>query len=121
MLIFQQGHLHSLLGFTSIGGITAWLPLFLFVVLFGVSMDYHVFILSRVREGHDNGMSTEDAVANGIKATAGVVTSAAIVMVAVFAIFATLDEFTFKMRASASPWPCCSTPRSSGPCCYPPR
>ena len=66
------------------------MPLFLFVVLFGLSMDYHVFILSRVREAHDNGMSTEDAVAHGIKATAGVVTSAAIVMVAVFAIFATL-------------------------------
>ncbi len=97
VLVFQQGHLHSLLGFTSIGGITDWIPLFLFVVLFGLSMDYHVFILSRVREGHDNGMSTEDAVAHGIKATAGVVTSAAIVMVAVFAIFATLDELTFKM------------------------
>jgi len=97
VLIFQQGHLHSLLGFTSIGGITDWIPIFLFVILFGLSMDYHVFILSRVREGHDNGMSTEDAVAHGIKATAGVVTSAAIVMVAVFAIFATLDEITFKM------------------------
>ncbi|MGA2321982.1 MAG: MMPL family transporter [Solirubrobacteraceae bacterium] len=97
VLVFQQGHLQSLLGFTSIGGITAWLPLFLFVILFGLSMDYHVFILSRVREAHDNGMSTEDAVAHGIKATAGVVTSAAIVMVAVFAIFATLEEITFKM------------------------
>ena len=97
VLIFQQGHLQSLLGFTSIGGITAWIPLFLFVILFGLSMDYHVFILSRVREAHDNGMSTEDAVAHGIKATAGVVTSAAIVMVAVFAIFATLEEITFKM------------------------
>jgi len=97
VLIFQQGHLQSLIGFTSIGGITAWIPLFLFVILFGLSMDYHVFILSRVREAHDNGMSTEDAVAHGIKATAGVVTSAAIVMVAVFAIFATLEEITFKM------------------------
>jgi len=97
VLVFQQGHLHSLLGFTSIGGITDWIPLFLFVILFGLSMDYHVFILSRVRESHADGMSTEDAVAHGIKATAGVVTSAAIVMVAVFAIFATLDEITFKM------------------------
>jgi RND superfamily putative drug exporter len=60
-------------------------------------MDYHVFILSRMREAHDRGMSTEDAVAHGIKATAGVVTSAAIVMVAVFAIFATLDQIDFKM------------------------
>ena len=70
---------------------TAWLPMFLFVILFGLSMDYHVFILSRVREAFDRGMSTEDAVAHGIKATAGAVTSAAAVMVAVFAIFATLS------------------------------
>lgn len=97
VLIFQQGHLQSLLGFTSIGGVINWLPLFLFVVLFGLSMDYHVFILSRVREAHDQGMNTEDAVAHGIRASAGVVTSAAIVMVAVFAIFATLDEIVFKM------------------------
>jgi RND superfamily putative drug exporter len=97
VLIFQQGHLQSLLGFTSVGGVVFWLPLFLFVVLFGLSMDYHVFILSRVREAHDHGMSTEAAVAHGIKATAGVVTSAAFVMVAVFAIFATLGEIVFKM------------------------
>lgn len=97
VLVFQQGHLQSLLGFKSIGGVTNWLPLFLFVVLFGLSMDYHVFILSRIREAHDRGMSTEDAIAHGIKATAGVVTSAAIVMVAVFAIFATLDQIDFKM------------------------
>ena len=57
VLIFQQGHLQSLLGFTSIGGVTSWLPLFLFVILFGLSMDYHVFILSRMREGYDQGMS----------------------------------------------------------------
>ncbi len=97
VLIFQQGHLQSLLGFTSIGGVTAWLPLFLFVILFGLSMDYHVFILSRMREGYDDGMSNEDAVAHGIKATAGVVTSAAVVMVAVFSIFATLGMIDFKM------------------------
>ncbi|MCW3007223.1 MAG: anti-sigma-factor antagonist, partial [Solirubrobacterales bacterium] len=94
--VFQDGHLESVFGFTSIGGITSWLPLFLFVVLFGLSMDYHVFILSRVREGHDRGMATDDAVAHGIKATAGVVTSAAVVMVAVFAIFATLSSLDFK-------------------------
>jgi RND superfamily putative drug exporter len=94
--IFQDGHLESVLGFTSIGGITSWLPLFLFVILFGLSMDYHVFILSRVREGHDHGMPTEEAVAHGIKSTAGVVTSAAIVMVAVFSIFATLSSIDFK-------------------------
>ena len=67
------------------------MPLFLFVVLFGLSMDYHVFILTRIREAYDRGMSTDEAVAHGIKTTAGVVTSAAIVMVAVFALFATLS------------------------------
>jgi len=97
VLVFQQGHLASLIGFTSIGGVTDWLPLFLFVILFGLSMDYHVLILSRMREAYDGGMSTRDAVAHGIKATAGVVTSAAIVMVAVFAIFSTLGMIDFKM------------------------
>ena len=95
-LVFQDGHGEGLLGFQSIGGITAWLPLFLFVILFGLSMDYHVFILSRIREGVDGGLSTADAVAQGVRQTAGVVTSAAIVMVAVFAIFATLSSLEFK-------------------------
>ena len=95
--VFQYGHFEDLLGFESIGGITAWLPLFLFVLLFGLSMDYHVFILSRVREGVDKGMSTDEAVAHGIKSTAGTVTSAAVVMVFVFAIFATLSALDFKM------------------------
>jgi putative drug exporter of the RND superfamily len=94
--IFQFGHLQSLLGFESNGSITAWMPLFLFVVLFGLSMDYHVFILSRIREAFDRGRSTEDAVAHGIKSTAGVVTSAAVVMISVFAIFATLSLLIFK-------------------------
>jgi uncharacterized membrane protein YdfJ with MMPL/SSD domain len=97
VLVFQNGNLESLLGFTSIGGVTDWLPLFLFVILFGLSMDYHVLIISRVREAHEAGMSTEDAVGHGIRATASVVTSAAIVMVAVFAIFATLGMIDFKM------------------------
>ena len=95
-LVFQDGHGESLLGFQSIGGVTSWLPLFLFVILFGLSMDYHVFILSRIREAVDGGMSTDRAVAHGIKQTAGVVTSAAIVMVAVFSIFATLSSLEFK-------------------------
>jgi RND superfamily putative drug exporter len=95
--VFQYGHLQSTLGFKSIDGITSWLPLFLFVILFGLSMDYHVLILSRVREAYDKGQKTEDAVAHGIKATAGVVTSAAVVMVAVFGIFATLSSLDFKM------------------------
>jgi RND superfamily putative drug exporter len=96
-LVFQDGHGESLLGFTSLGGITAWLPLFLFVILFGLSMDYHVFILSRIREAVDSGMKTDEAVAHGIKSTAGVVTSAAVVMVFVFGIFATLSAIDFKM------------------------
>jgi RND superfamily putative drug exporter len=94
--IFQDGHLESVLGFTSNGAIVAWMPLFLFVVLFGLSMDYHVFILTRIREAFDRGRSTEDAVSHGIKTTAGVVTSAAVVMIAVFAIFATLSLLIFK-------------------------
>jgi RND superfamily putative drug exporter len=94
--VFQEGHLQGLLGYHSNGGVTSWLPMFLFVILFGLSMDYHVFILSRIREAVDRGMRTEDAVSYGIRATAGTVTSAAIVMVAVFAIFATLSSLDFK-------------------------
>jgi RND superfamily putative drug exporter len=97
VLVFQDGRLESLLNYQSFGGVTSWLPLFLFVVLFGLSMDYHVLILSRVREAHDAGMPTGRAVDYGIRATASVVTSAAIVMVAVFAIFATLGWVDFKM------------------------
>jgi uncharacterized membrane protein YdfJ with MMPL/SSD domain len=94
--IFQDGHLQSLLGFHSNGAIVPWMPLFLFVVLFGLSMDYHVFILTRIREAFDRGRPTEDAVTYGIKTTAGVVTSAAAVMISVFAIFATLSLLIFK-------------------------
>jgi len=97
VLVFQDGRFESLLGFHSVGGVTSWLPLFLFVILFGLSMDYHVLILSRVREAHDAGMPTDEAVAHGIKSTAGVVTSAAVVMVGVFSIFATLDMIDMKM------------------------
>ncbi len=95
-LVFQNEWAEGLLGFNSSGSIVPWLPLFLFVILFGLSMDYHVFILSRVREAYDRGMSTEDAVSHGIKSTAGVVTSAAVVMVGVFSIFATLSLLDFK-------------------------
>jgi uncharacterized membrane protein YdfJ with MMPL/SSD domain len=96
VLIFQNGNLESLLGFTSNGGVTNWLPLFLFVVLFGLSMDYHIFILSRVRELYLRGMPTDQAVQRGISTTAGTVTAAAIVMVAVFLVFVTLDFLDFK-------------------------
>ncbi len=88
VLVFQDGHGEGLLNFQSVGGIAPWIPLFLFVILFGLSMDYHVLVLSRIREAVDRGMSNDDAVAHGIKSTAGVVTSAALVMVAVFGAFA---------------------------------
>jgi uncharacterized membrane protein YdfJ with MMPL/SSD domain len=96
VLVFQNDWAESLLGFDGNGAIAAWLPLFLFVILFGLSMDYHVFILTRIREAFDRGMTTEDAVAHGIKSTAGVVTSAAIVMVAVFSMFALSSELQMK-------------------------
>jgi uncharacterized membrane protein YdfJ with MMPL/SSD domain len=96
VLVFQYGFAKNLLGFEYTEGVMAWLPVFLFVILFGLSMDYHVFILSRIREAYDRGMRTEDAIAFGIKTTAGVVTSAAIVMVFVFSIFATLSLIMMK-------------------------
>ena len=94
--VFQYGWGQSILHFHSNGGIASWLPIFMFVILFGLSMDYHVFILSRVREAYDRGLKTEDAVAHGIKSTAGVVSSAALVMVGVFSIFGTLPILDMK-------------------------
>ncbi len=96
VLVFQHGWGSNLLGVEYTGGVMAWLPVFMFVILFGLSMDYHVFILSRIREAYDRGMRTDDAIAFGIKTTAGVVTSAAIVMVFVFSIFATLSLIMMK-------------------------
>jgi len=96
VLVFQHHWAESLLGFKSNGAIISWLPLFLFVVLFGLSMDYHVFILSRVREAVDDGMATGEAVRHGITVTAGVVTSAALVMVGVFALFGSLSSLDVK-------------------------
>jgi len=96
VLVFQHSWAEGILQFTSNYSITSWLPMFLFVVLFGLSMDYHVFILSRIKELRDGGMSTEEAVSRGIRRTAGTVTSAAIIMVAVFAIFGTLRLIMMK-------------------------
>jgi uncharacterized membrane protein YdfJ with MMPL/SSD domain len=96
VLVFQHEWAKGILGFDYSGGVMAWLPVFLFVILFGLSMDYHVFILSRIREAYDGGMKTDDAIAHGIKSTAGVVTSAAIVMVFVFSIFGTLSLIMMK-------------------------
>jgi RND superfamily putative drug exporter len=95
-LVFQRHWAQGLLGFHSDGAVVAWLPLFLFVVLFGLSMDYHVFILSRVREAVDSGMETDAAVRYSIVRTAGVVTSAALVMVGVFSLFASLSSLDLK-------------------------
>jgi uncharacterized membrane protein YdfJ with MMPL/SSD domain len=94
--IFQYGWGENLLDFNSNGGIAYWLPIFMFVILFGLSMDYHVFILSRIREAYDRGRSTEEAVEHGITTTAGVVTSAAVVMVGVFFVFALMPILDMK-------------------------
>ncbi|GLZ75429.1 membrane protein [Actinorhabdospora filicis] len=91
VLVFQKTWAEKLLDFHSNGHVVTWVPLFLFVILFGLSMDYHVFVVSRIREGVERGMETREAVAYGITRTAGVVTSAAVVMVAVFGVFATLS------------------------------
>jgi RND superfamily putative drug exporter len=96
-LIFQDGHLQGVLGFTSFGALVPWVPLFTFVMLFGLSMDYHVFILSRIRELWSGGASTSESIVDGVGKSAGVVTSAAIIMVAVFSIFATLSLIDVKM------------------------
>ena len=96
VLVFQHGWGKQVLGFDSTGGVVPFLPIFMFVILFGLSMDYHVFILSRIREAYDSGMSTEQAVSHGIKSTAGVITSAALVMVCVFSIFGILSFMVFK-------------------------
>lgn len=96
VLVFQRHWAETVLDFRSNGGIVSWLPLFLFVVLFGLSMDYHVFVVSRIREAVDQGRPTREAVAQGIVRSAGVVTSAAVVMVGVFAIFGTLSSLDLK-------------------------
>jgi RND superfamily putative drug exporter len=96
VLVFQHGVGKDLLGFSSTAGVSPVVPLLLFVILFGLSMDYHVFLLSRIREAVQRGMSNDEAVAHGIKSTAGVVTSAAIVMVAVFSVFIALSLLFFK-------------------------
>ncbi|OLF19556.1 RND transporter [Actinophytocola xanthii] len=97
VLVFQNTWAEGLLGFTSTGGVVAWLPVILFVTLFGLSMDYHVFVVSRIREAAANGaLDTREAVAAGITRSAGVVTSAAAVMIGVFSIFATLSTIDMK-------------------------
>ncbi|MGW7684518.1 MMPL family transporter [Kribbella sp. NPDC054772] len=94
--VFQNTWAEGLLHFRSNGAVVSWLPLFLFVVLFGLSMDYHVFVVSRIREAVLRGVPTRQAVAEGITGSAGVVTSAAAVMIGVFAVFATLSTLDMK-------------------------
>ena len=101
--IFQDGRMQGLLGYTGFGAITPWVPLFLFVFLFGLSMDYHVFILSRISERRQRGDTTTDAITAGISTSAGVVTSAAVIMVAVFSIFATMGQIELKMLGIGLP------------------
>jgi RND superfamily putative drug exporter len=96
-LIFQDGRLQGPLDYTSFGGIIYWVPLMMFVFLFGISMDYHVFILSRVRELWARGAAPKQAVVGGIASSAGVVTSAALIMVAVFSIFVTMPLIDLKI------------------------
>ncbi len=96
-LVFQDGRLQDTLSYTGFGAVVSWVPLFMFVFLFGMSMDYHVFILSRIRELRSRGSGTKEAVVNGIASSAGVVTSAAVIMVAVFSILATLSIVQLKM------------------------
>ncbi|WP_081951919.1 MMPL family transporter [Kitasatospora phosalacinea] len=95
-LVFQHGVGASLIGTAGVGAVESWIPLFLFVILFGLSMDYHVFVVSRIKEARDRGLATGAAVAHGIRTTAGVVTSAAVIMVGVFAVFGTLSMQSMK-------------------------
>ena len=94
VLVFQGGWLAEPLGITPSGVIESWVPLFIFTILFGLSMDYHLFILTRIKESRDRGLESRAAVARGISVTAGTITSAASIMVVVFAVFVTL-KFTF--------------------------
>ncbi len=87
ILVFQKGVGDSLLGFNAVGIIEIFMPLFLFAVLFGLSMDYHMLVLSRIKEAYDSGLSNEESVSVGIKATAALITSAAAIMVLVFGAF----------------------------------
>jgi RND superfamily putative drug exporter len=95
--VFQEGHGSGLLGFTSYGGVVGWLPMFMFVLLFGLSMDYHVYILSRIREKFYTTRDPRAAVVGGIGSGAGVISNAALIMVAVFSVFVALTAIEYKM------------------------
>nr|QZD57798.1 MMPL family transporter [Glycomyces sp. TRM65418] len=95
--VFQGGHLEGVLGFTSYGGVVGWIPLFMFIILFGLSMDYHIFVLSRVAERRRAGAANRDAIVGGVAASAGVVSGAALIMTGVFSVFVTLSAIEYKM------------------------
>jgi len=97
VLVFQEGWaLEGVLKFKATGIIESWLPLFLFSILFGLSMDYHMFIMGRIKEAHERGASNDEAISIGVKATAGTITNAAAIMVAVALIFAFTREISLK-------------------------
>ena len=96
VLVFQHGFGAELLGFRESPIIQAWIPLFLFAVLFGLSMDYHVFLLSRIRENYDRTLDNSESVAFGVRSTAGLITGAALIMVAVFSGFAAGELVPFQ-------------------------
>ncbi|SIO90359.1 integral membrane protein [Nocardiopsis sp. JB363] len=96
ILVFQNTWAEDLLGFASNGSVVSWVPVVLFVVLFGLSMDYHLFVLHRIKEGVDEGKPYVEAIRYGVVRSAGVVTSAASIMIAVFAVFATLSTLDMK-------------------------
>ncbi|MGY4644239.1 MMPL family transporter [Cellulomonas sp. URHB0016] len=96
VLVFQGTWAEGILGFTSTGHVVSWVPMLLFVVLCGLSLDYHVFVVSRIRENLLGGMAAKPAIRDGVVRTAGVVTSAAVVMVAVFSVFGALSFVELK-------------------------
>jgi uncharacterized membrane protein YdfJ with MMPL/SSD domain len=89
-LVFQDGWFARTLGITPGPVIESFVPLFVFTIVYGLSMDYHFFILTRIKEGRDRGLDSRAAVSNGIAATAGTITSAAAIMVVVFSVFVTM-------------------------------
>ena len=93
--VFQNGWGADFLGLPQVDGIAPWIPLFLFAVLFGLSMDYHVFLVSRIKEAHDAGETTDHAIATGLSRTGSLITGAALIMVAVFTGFALGDLAEF--------------------------
>jgi len=94
VLVFHEGWFAEPLGITPGGVIESWVPIFVFTILFGLSMDYHLFILTRIKEARDRGLDSRAAVARGISVTSGTITSAASIMVVVFAVFVTF-KFVF--------------------------